>query len=112
MFFQYNRTRNLRKVCWMRGAGRWSLVAGISASMCLRMEGRGFSPGAKLGRELGALAPEGVWLQGLKAHWTFRPEAVGLKPRPSRGREENRLLMQLYTRCWGRDLRLGIRPED
>ena len=63
------------------------------------MEGRGFSPAAELGRDFGALAPEAAWLQGLKAHSTLRPEAAGLKPRPSEGHEWNRLLMQLGTSC-------------
>ena len=49
------------------------------------MEGGGFSPAAELGRDLGALAPEATWLQGLKAHPALRPEAAGLKPRPSEG---------------------------
>jgi hypothetical protein len=49
------------------------------------MEGRGFSPAAELRRDLGALAPEATRLQGLKAHSTLRPEAAGLKPRPSEG---------------------------
>jgi len=34
---------------------------------------------------LGALAPEGTWLQGLKAQLVAFAEAAGLKPRPSRG---------------------------
>ncbi|SPE30819.1 hypothetical protein SBA2_560007 [Acidobacteriia bacterium SbA2] len=33
---------------------------------------------------MGALAPEGTWLQGLKAQLVGLPEAAGLKPRPSK----------------------------
>jgi hypothetical protein len=50
-------------------------------------EGRGLSPAAELVRDLGVLAPEATWLQGLKAPSTLRPEATGLKPRPSEGHE-------------------------
>jgi len=31
------------------------------------MEGRGFSPAAEFGWLIGALAPEAMWFQGLKA---------------------------------------------
>jgi hypothetical protein len=33
------------------------LVAEVIDFVCRRMEGRGFSPAAELGRDLGALAP-------------------------------------------------------
>jgi len=46
-------------------------------------EGRGFSPAVENGLSFGALAPEGTWLQGLKAQSVALPEAAGLKPRPS-----------------------------
>jgi hypothetical protein len=35
-------------------------------------EGRGFSPAVDLGRKHGALAPEAMLFQGLKAHSTTR----------------------------------------
>jgi hypothetical protein len=59
------------------------------------MEGRGFSPAAKLRRDLGALAPEATRLQGLKAHPILGAEAAGLEPRPSEAHKQYRLLMQL-----------------
>ena len=62
------------------------------------MEWRGLSPAEEIVRDLGALAPEATWVQGLKAHSTLRPEAAGLKPRPSEGHEYYRLLMQRGTR--------------
>jgi hypothetical protein len=62
------------------------------------MEGRGFSPAVKLRRDLGALAPEATRLQGLKAHSTLHPEAAGLKPRPSTGHKQYRLLLQVSTK--------------
>ena len=39
-----------------------------------------------------------VFTQTLKAHSTPRPGAAGLKPRPSKGHKQYRLLMQLSTR--------------
>ena len=42
------------------------------------MEGRGFIPAVKNGQNLGALAPEAAWLQGLKAHASVLPKAAGL----------------------------------
>ena len=35
------------------------------------------------GLPFGALAPEGTWIQGLKAQSVGLPGAAGLKPRPS-----------------------------
>ena len=49
-----------------------------------RRQGRGFSPATENGSSLGALAPEGTWLQGLKAQLVGLPEAPGLNPRPSK----------------------------
>ena len=64
-------------------------------------EGRGFSPAAELGRNLGALAPEATRLRGLKAHSALRPEAAGLKPRPSAGFELGPSINA--TKCEGGD---------
>jgi hypothetical protein len=58
-------------------------VAEISDTICSRAEGRGFSPVVELGLILGALAPEAMRLQGLKARSTHCPRAAGLKPCPS-----------------------------
>jgi len=49
-----------------------------------RREGWGFSPATENGSSLGALAPEGTWLQGLKAQLVGLAEAAGLNPRPSK----------------------------
>ena len=46
-------------------------------------EGRGFSPVVERGLILGALAPEAMRLQGLKARSSLWLGAAGLKPRPS-----------------------------
>ena len=56
------------------------LIAEVSDLICRGMEGRGFNPAAELRRDLGALAPETMRLQGLKARSTLRPEAAGPAP--------------------------------
>ena len=56
----------------------WCLTVEARALIFWCREGRGFSPAAKITRDLGALAPEVKWLQGLKAHSTLRPVAAGL----------------------------------
>jgi hypothetical protein len=55
----------------------------IPGYLAARREGRGFSPATENGSSLGALAPEGTRLQGLKAQLVGLPGAAGLKPRPS-----------------------------
>ena len=81
----------------------WCLVTEVSDLICRVMEGRGFSPAAKLRRDFGALAPEATRLQGLKARSTPRAEAAGLKPRPPEAHRQYRLLVQLSSSPRSRD---------
>ena len=46
--------------------------------------GKGAASATENGSSLGALAPEGTRLQGLKAQLVGVPEAARLKPRPSK----------------------------
>jgi len=57
--------------------------------MKVRRKGGASAPPADAPDEKGALAPETSRLQGLKAPNFTRPEAAGLKPRPSAVRPES-----------------------
>jgi len=55
----------------------------MSELICRKRKGGASAPPLISGSIRGALAPEAAWFQGLKAHSTVRPQAAGLKPRPS-----------------------------
>jgi hypothetical protein len=91
---------------------RARLLSGNDAPGCKpREQARGEESGSKLPHSKAPLrmtaetsisaacsAPEATQFQGLKAHSTPRLETAGLKPRPSKGHKQYRLLMQPSTR--------------
>jgi len=60
----------------------WHLLAWVSVPFGLTWEGRGFSPAARNGLLVGALAPEATLFQGLKAPSTRALRIGGAKAPP------------------------------
>ena len=65
------------------GVGNMCFTASSSRNSDDALGRAGLQPRHGKRSSLGALAPEGTWLQGLKAPLVGIPDAAGLKPRPS-----------------------------